>query len=159
MTWTLRAATPADAGEIFRLIKALADYEKLSDEVTGSAEALREHLFGGRPYAEVIMAEVDGRTAGFALFLHDYSTFKTRPGIWVEDIFVEPELRGRGIGTALLARVARVAVERGCARLEWTVLDWNTPAIRFYERQGAEVLRDWRVCRVTGEALERLAQP
>lgn len=156
MTHALRPATPADVDDVFRLIRALAEYEHLADHVTGSVAALREHLFGARRYAEVVLAEVDGRTVGFALFLHDYSTFRTAPGIWLEDLFVEPAHRRHGIGTALLERVARIAVERGCARLEWTVLDWNAPAIAFYERQGAEVLPDWRVCRVAGAALARL---
>jgi len=158
MTWVLRAATPADAEDIFRLVKALAEYEKLTHEVTGDVDRLREHLFGPRCYAEVIVAEMDGRTVGFALFLHNYSTFRTAPGIYLEDLFVEPAHRGRGIGTALLRAVARVARERDCARLQWAVLEWNAPAIRFYERQGAELLGDWRLCRVTAEALARLAR-
>ena len=159
MTWTLRAATREDADQIFHLVKGLAEYEKLTHEVTGDADRLREHLFGARRYAEVILAEAEGRSVGFALFLHNYSTFRTAPGLYLEDLFVEPEHRGRGIGTALLVRVARVAVERGCVRLQWAVLDWNAPAIRFYERQGAELLPDWCICRVAGEALRRLARP
>jgi len=157
MTHALRAATPADVDEVFRLVRALAEYERLAGDVTGSVAALREHLFGTRRYAEVLVAEVDGRLVGLALFFHNYSTFRTAPGLWLEDLFVEPPYRHRGIGTALLARVARVAAERGCARLEWSVLDWNAPAIAFYEGQGAEVLPDWRICRVTGAALTRLA--
>jgi GNAT superfamily N-acetyltransferase len=158
MTAALREATPADAEEIFRLVNALAEYERLTHEVTGSAGRLREHLFGPRRYAEVILADVDGRSVGFALFLHNYSTFRTAPGIYLEDLFVEPAHRGRGLGTALLQHVARVAVERGCARLDWAVLDWNAPAIGFYGRHGAAVLPDWRICRLTGEALARLAR-
>jgi GNAT superfamily N-acetyltransferase len=157
MTHTLRAVTPGDVEDVFRLVRALAEYEQLTGDVTGSVAALREHLFGARPYAEVVVAEVDGRLVGLALFFHNYSTFRTAPGLWLEDLFVEPAHRRHGIGAALLAHVARVAAERGCARLEWSVLDWNAPAIAFYERQGAEVLPDWRICRVTGAALTRLA--
>jgi GNAT superfamily N-acetyltransferase len=157
MDATLRGATRADAGEIFRLIRGLADYERLTHQVTGSAERLAEHLFGPRRYAEVVLAERGGRAVGFALFLHNYSTFLTAPGLYLEDLFVEPEHRGAGIGTALLRHVATLAAERGCGRLEWAVLDWNAPAIGFYERHGATVLPDWRICRVTGDALARLA--
>jgi GNAT superfamily N-acetyltransferase len=153
----LRLATAADADTIFGLIQGLAAYEKLTHEVTGSPERLRAHLFGERRYAEVILADADGRSVGFALFFHSYSTFLTAPGLYLEDLFVEPAYRGRGIGAALLAAVARTAVERGCGRLEWAVLDWNAPAIGFYARRGARVLPDWRICRVTGEALARLA--
>ena len=153
MTWTVRPATPADAGAIFGLIRALADYEKLAHQVRGDAARLREHLFGARPYAEALVAETDGAVVGFALFFHDYSTFETAPGLWLEDLFVEPAHRRRGIGTALLRRVGALAAERGCARLEWTVLEWNAPAIAFYERLGAEILPDWRICRVSGDAL------
>jgi GNAT superfamily N-acetyltransferase len=157
MDATLRSATPADVDDIFRLIRGLAEYERLTHEVTGSAERLRAHLFGSQPYAEVVLAELDGRPVGFALFFHNYSTFLTAPGLYLEDLFVEPAHRGKGIGAALLRRVATLAHERGCGRLEWAVLDWNAPAIGFYERQGARVLPDWRICRVTGEALSRLA--
>jgi GNAT superfamily N-acetyltransferase len=157
MTVRVRGATPADVGEIFRLIDALAAYERLTPEVTGTPDRLREHLFGDRPYAEALVAELAGRALGFALFFHNYSTFKTGPGIYLEDLFVEPEHRRRGVGTALFAHVARLAVERGCARLEWAVLDWNAPALAFYERQGAVRLSDWRLCRMTGDALAKLA--
>ena len=153
MSSTVRPATPADADEIFRLIRALADYEKLEHQVRGDAVRLRDHLFGARPYAEALVAADDGVIVGFALFFHDYSTFETAPGLWLEDLFVEPAHRRRGIGTALLRRVAALAAERGCARLEWTVLEWNAPAIAFYERLGAEVLPDWRICRLSGAAL------
>jgi GNAT superfamily N-acetyltransferase len=154
--YTVRAATPADVDDVFRLIRALADYEKLSHEVTGTAARLREDLFGPQRYAEVIVAEADGQCVGFALFLHNYSTFLTAPGLYLEDLFVEPAHRGRGVGSALLARVARIARERGCGRLEWAVLDWNEPAIGFYTERGARILPEWRICRVTGDALERL---
>ena len=155
----VRTATPADVDDIFRLIGALASYEHLSADVTGTPERLREHLFGLRPYVEALVAELDARTIGFALFFHAYSTFRTAPVLYLEDLFVEPAHRRRGVGTALLARVAGLAVERGCARLEWEVLEWNAPAIAFYERQGAAVLPDWRRCRIGGEALPRLARP
>jgi len=155
--WTIRPAAPAAAEAIFGLIRALATYEKLEHTVTGSAERLRAHLFGPRPYAEVLVAEAGGACVGFALFFHSFSTFLAAPGLYLEDLFVEPEQRRRGIGTALLRRVAATAVERGCGRLEWAVLDWNEPAIAFYRRHGADVLPDWRICRVTGGALGRLA--
>jgi GNAT superfamily N-acetyltransferase len=158
MNARVRAATAADVDDIFRLIGALASYERLTAEVTGTPARLREHLFGTRPYAEALVAELDARRIGFALFFHNYSTFRTAPGLYLEDLFVEPGHRGRGVGTALLATVARLAVERGCARLEWAVLDWNATAIDFYQRHGAEVLPDWRICRMTGDALAGLAR-
>ncbi|MBD2101067.1 GNAT family N-acetyltransferase [Leptolyngbya sp. FACHB-261] len=157
-TYTLRPATPDDTETIFHLIKALAAYEKLSHEVTGSLTQLHEHLFGARAYIEVILAEVEGKSVGFALFFHNYSTFLTAPGIYLEDLFVEPEYRGLGLGKALLTHLAQLAVERGCGRLEWSVLDWNEPAIGFYQRCGAQIMNEWRICRVTGESLARLAQ-
>jgi GNAT superfamily N-acetyltransferase len=153
----LRPAKPADVPVIFELIQALAEYEKLSSAVTGSAEALSEHLFGSRPYAEVIIAEYAGQAVGFALFFHNFSTFLTQPGIYLEDLFVLPQYRGLGVGKAILSYLAGLAVERGCGRLEWSVLDWNEPAIAFYRRMGAAVLPDWRICRVTGESLTHLA--
>ena len=154
----VRSGTPGDVDEIFRLIGALASYERLSGDVTGTPERLRQHLFGPRPYAEVLIAERDRRTIGFALFFHTYSTFRTAPCLYLEDLFVDPAERRHGVGTALLAELARLARERECVRLEWSVLDWNAPAITFYERQGAAVLPDWRRCQLTGEALTRLAQ-
>jgi GNAT superfamily N-acetyltransferase len=153
----LRPAELADVPVLFRLILALAEYEKLSHAVTGNADALKEHLFGSRPYAEVIVAEDAGQTVGFALFFSNYSTFMTQPGIYLEDLFVLPEYRRQGIGKAILSYLAQLAVERGYGRLEWSVLDWNEPAIKFYRRMGAAVLPDWRICRVTGEALSQLA--
>ena len=159
MTLRVRTATPADVDDIFRLVGALASYEQLTAQVTGTPERLREHLFGPRPYVEALVAELDARTVGFALFFHAYSTFRTAPVLYLEDLFVEPERRRHGVGTALLARVAALAVERRCARLEWEVLEWNAPAIAFYERQGADVLPDWRRCRLGGDALARLARP
>lgn len=156
-TLVIRFAQPNDAPRLFDLIKALAEYEKLSHHVTGSAEALREHLFGDRPCIEAIVADYNQTPIGFALFFTNYSTFLTKPGIFLEDLFVLPDYRGLGIGKALLTRLAQLALERDCGRLEWSVLDWNEPAIGFYQRMGATVLPDWRVCRVTGEAIEQLA--
>lgn len=156
-TPVIRFAQPDDAPTLFNLIKALAEYEKLSHHVTGNAEALREHLFGDRPCVEAIVADYNHKSVGFALFFTNYSTFLTKPGIFLEDLFVLPDYRRLGIGKALLIRLAQLALERDCGRLEWSVLDWNEPAIGFYQRMGATVLPDWRVCRVTGEAIEQLA--
>jgi len=152
----LRRATREDAPAVLRLIRALADYEKLSHEVVASESALAETLFGPDPAAEVLLAEEGGRAVGFALFFRNYSTFLGRPGIYLEDLFVEPEWRGRGVGKALLKAVARLAVERGCGRFEWLVLDWNEPAIGFYRSLGARPMDGWTVMRLTGEALRRL---
>ncbi|MBH8574268.1 GNAT family N-acetyltransferase [Nostocaceae cyanobacterium CENA369] len=153
----LRFAEPADSNVLFELIKGLAEYEKLSHAVTGNVLALKEHLFGSPKYIEAILAEYSGQAVGFALFFHNYSTFLTKPGIYLEDIFVLPEHRGKGIGKALLKKVAQIAVERNCGRLEWSVLDWNEPAQAFYRSMGASILDDWRICRVTEEALTQLA--
>ena len=158
MTLNIRPATPDDAADIFTLIKALAEYEKLSDRVTGNVADLERHLFGSRPYAEAILAEWESKTVGFALFFPNYSTFLTKPGIYLEDLFVLPEHRRRGIGKALLTYLAKLAVERDAGRLEWSVLDWNSSAIAFYQQMGATVLPDWRICRVTDEALQNLAE-
>jgi GNAT superfamily N-acetyltransferase len=155
----LRPARPEDVATIVSLIRALAEYEKMADECHADETALAEHLFGPRPRAEVIIAEWDGAPAGFALFFHNYSTFLTKPGIYLEDLFVKPELRGHGIGKALLSELARLAVERGCGRLEWAVLTWNTPAIGFYEKLGAVPMKEWQVYRLTGHSLERLGRP
>ncbi|HSU15597.1 GNAT family N-acetyltransferase [Longimicrobium sp.] len=153
----IRAATGADVSLILRFIRELAEYERLAHEVVATEEGLRETLFGARPYAEVAIAEADGEPAGFALFFHNYSTFLGRPGIYLEDLYVRPEARGKGIGRALLAHLARLAVERGCGRLEWWVLDWNESAIRFYRSLGVQPMDDWTVFRVAGDALRRLA--
>lgn len=158
MSLHLRPATEADVPQIFRLIQALADYEQLSHEVVGTPELLREHLFGTPRYAEVILAEWSGKIAGFALFFSNYSTFLTKPGLYLEDLFVLPDYRRRGIGTALLQHLGKLAIDRQAGRLEWSVLDWNESAIAFYEKMGATVLPDWRTCRVTGESLTVLAQ-
>ena len=152
----LRFAEPADCDVLFKLIKELAEYEKLSHAVTGDAVALKEHLFGSPKYVEAILAEYTGQAVGFALFFHNYSTFLTKPGIYLEDLFVLPEYRQQGIGRELITKVAEIAVERSCGRLEWSVLDWNEPAIAFYRRMGASILDDWRICRVTDEALIKL---
>ena len=153
----LRPATPDDAPVLFSLIQALAEYEKLAHAVTGNAEALSEHLFGSRSYIEAILAEYPGQVVGFALFFFNYSTFLTQPGIYLEDLFVLPEYRQQGIGKAILTHLAKLALERNCGRLEWSVLDWNESAIAFYRHMGASVLDDWRICRVTGESLTQLA--
>jgi GNAT superfamily N-acetyltransferase len=154
---SLRQAELKDVPTLFSLIQALAEYEKLAHAVTGNVAALQEHLFGSHPYVEAIIAEVEGETAGFALFFSNYSTFLTQPGIYLEDLFVLPEYRRQGIGQEILGYLARLAVERGYGRLEWSVLDWNVDAIAFYQRMGAEVLPDWRTCRVTGDLLNQLS--
>ncbi|MGL5082593.1 MAG: GNAT family N-acetyltransferase [Microcoleaceae cyanobacterium] len=154
----LRPANPNDVPEIFRLIQSLADYEQLLHQVTGTPELLSQHLFSSQPHIEVIVAESDTNLVGFALFFHNYSTFLTQPGIYLEDLFVQPDFRGCGIGKALIIRVAQIAVERGCGRFEWSVLDWNQTAIDFYKYMGADVLEDWRICRVAGESLLQLSQ-
>jgi GNAT superfamily N-acetyltransferase len=154
----LRSATIEDVETIFNLIQALAEYEKLSHEVVGTPEQLKQHLFGERAYAEVILAEMDSKTVGFALFFHNYSTFLTQPGIYLEDLFVLPDYRRKGIGKALITAVAKLAVTRNCGRLEWSVLDWNQPAIDFYRSIGANILEEWKTCRVTETALTQLGQ-
>lgn len=155
---TIRSATPADVPALFSLIQALAEYEKLSDAVTGNPEQLADHLFGVRPCIEAIVADLAGQVVGFALFFPSYSTFLTKPGIYLEDLFVLPEYRSQGIGRALLTHLAQLAVDRDCGRLEWSVLDWNKPAIGFYKRMGATILPDWQTCRVIGDALTTMAQ-
>jgi GNAT superfamily N-acetyltransferase len=153
----IRLATPTDIPAIVHLIRALADYEKLSHQVVVDEARLREHLFGPRPYAEVLLAEEGGQVVGYAIVFHTYSTFLGRPSLYLEDLFVLPEQRGRGHGKALLARLARLALERDCGRFEWMVLDWNTPAIQFYESLGAALNPEWKLCRMTGDALRRFA--
>lgn len=156
--YTLRAAEPRDLDDLVRLIAALADYEKLTHLLEVTPDKLGPHLFGDRPVAEALVAELDDhRIVGFALFFTNFSTFLCRPGLYLEDLFVLPAQRGLGIGKALLQRLGALAVERGCGRFEWSVLDWNEPAIRFYQAMGASVLPDWRICRLTGAALERYA--
>ncbi len=152
----IRAATAADTPIICRLVRELAEYEHLSHQVTLDEEQLREHLFGARPYAEVLLAEEAGEVVGLALFFHNYSTFVGKPGIYLEDVFVRPAQRHRGHGRALLQAVARLAVERGCGRFEWAVLKWNEPALRFYRALGAEPLEEWTTFRLSGQALRNL---
>ena len=151
-------ATVADVRIILDLIRGLAEYEKLSHEVVASEELLREHLFGPKPAAEVRIAWWGNDAVGFALYFHNFSTFLSRPGIYLEDIFVRPEYRGRGIGKALLKEVARVAAERKCGRLEWSVLDWNELAIKFHQSLGAKPMSEWTIYRMTGNAIEKLAE-
>jgi len=142
---------------VLDLIRELAGYEKLSHEVVATEDSLSEWLFGDRPVAEVLVAEHGGEAAGFALFFHNFSTFLGKPGIYLEDLYVRPRFRRSGIGKSMLAHLARLARERGCGRLEWSVLDWNEPSIRFYESLGAVAMDGWTVHRMAGEALDRLA--
>jgi GNAT superfamily N-acetyltransferase len=158
VTSTVRPAAPADLPLIAQLIRDLADYEKLSHAVRFDEAALGEHLFGPRPMAEVLIAEQDGQGQGFALFFHNFSTFEGKPGIYLEDLYVRPQARGTGLGKALLQRLAALAVERGCARLEWSVLDWNAPSIAFYRSLGARMMDEWRIMRVDGAALQQMGQ-
>lgn len=153
----IRSATPNDVPVIAALIRALAEYEKLSDEVVLNESKLADHLFGKRPYAECLIAEADGQAVGFALFFHNYSTFLGKPGIYLEDLFVLPEYRGAGHGKGLLKAIGQLAVERDCGRVEWSVLDWNSPAIGFYESLGAKPVDGWTVYRMTGESIKSLA--
>jgi GNAT superfamily N-acetyltransferase len=150
-------AQESDAALILSFIRKLADYEKLSHEVIATEDQIREHVFGPNPVAEVLLAYWGGEPVGFALYFRNFSTFLGQAGIYLEDLFVEPVHRGKGIGKALLVRLAKIAVERGYGRLQWAVLDWNTPSIEFYRSLGAVPLDDWTVYRVTGEALEQLA--
>jgi len=155
--FTLRSAQPADVPLILSFIKQLAEYEQLLDQVTATESTLQESLFGPRPSAEVIIAECGTQPAGFAVFFHTYSTFRGRPGLYLEDLFVAPEWRGRGLGRHLLAELARIAVERDCPRFEWSVLDWNEQALRVYRAVGATPMDQWTVQRLEGEALRALA--
>ncbi|MEP6779579.1 MAG: GNAT family N-acetyltransferase [Gemmatimonadaceae bacterium] len=155
---TIRSANRADVPLILQFIRGLAEYEKLSHECDATEAKLEQSLFGARPGAEVVIAFQGGSPAGFALFFRNYSTFLAMPGLYLEDLFVNPAHRGRGVGQALLAHLAQLAIARGCGRLEWSVLDWNVDAIRFYERLGARGMTDWTVYRVTGEALRKLAE-
>jgi GNAT superfamily N-acetyltransferase len=157
MTLSIRPAAPADLPLIAQFIRDLAEYEKLSHEVRFDEAKLGEKLFGPRPYAEVVIGELGGTPQGFALFFHNFSTFKGRPGLYLEDLFVRPEARGSGLGKALLAHLAKLCVERDCARLEWWVLDWNAPSIGFYHSLGAKLMDEWTVMRVDGDALANLA--
>jgi len=154
---TIRAATPSDIPDILKLIRELAEYEKLADQVVITADDLRRDGFSERPLFHVLIAEWDGQPAGYALYFYNYSTFRGRPGLFLEDLFVRPQFRKKGIGKALLIHLAKIAVEKRCARFEWQVLDWNTPSIEFYKSLGAEVMKEWLTMRVTGEALEKIA--
>ena len=153
----IRPAQVEDVDPIFELILGLAKYEQLTDRVTGNSDLLRSHLFGSRPYAESIVAELDTKIVGFGLFFHNYSTFLTQPGLHLEDVFVLPEYRRQGIGKALMMSVAKIAFDRGCGRLEWSVLDWNQPAIDFYHSLGATILPEWKICRMTAATLAEIA--
>lgn len=159
---TIRPATRHDIPGILRFIRELAEYERAPHEVVATEDSLREHLFdgasGGRPTAEALIGEIDGQPRGFALFFTNFSTWLGRPGIYLEDLYVTPVARGRGLGRALLTRLAQIAVERGAGRLDWAVLNWNTPAIEFYRRLGARPLDEWLPFRLSGDALARLAQ-
>lgn len=155
--FAIRAATVEDVPLILQFIRDLAEYERLAHLVVATEERVRETLFGSRSYAEALIGEEDGAPAGFAIFFHNYSTFLAQPGIYLEDLFVKPEARGRGYGKALLVRLAQIAVERGCGRVEWAVLNWNAPSIEFYKALGAVPMDEWTVYRLTGGALEKLA--
>jgi GNAT superfamily N-acetyltransferase len=156
---TIEPASPADVPVILEFIRKLAEYERLSHEIKATEADLRRHLFGARPAAEAIIARLGGRPVGYALFFTTFSTFVGRPGIWLEDVFVLPDDRRRGIGRALLRHVAAIAVQRNCGRLEWSVLDWNEPAIKFYREIGAEPMSEWTVQRLAGHMLKRFAEP
>jgi GNAT superfamily N-acetyltransferase len=155
-TITVRPATEADAGIILNFIRALAEYEKLTDMVIATERCLRKYLFGPHPVAQALIGSLDGSPVGFALFFQTFSTFLAKPGIYLEDLFVIPTARGKGVGHALLREVARIAIARDCGRLEWAVLNWNDPAIEFYEKLGARPLDDWTIYRITGDTLRIL---
>lgn len=158
MNWSIRSATPDDADTLAHLILKLAEYEKLRDEAEPDADALRRHLAAdAQPRCEALIAEVGDTPVGFALFFHNYSTFLTNFGLYLEDLYVEPDYRGQGIGFRLLQQIARIAAERGCQRLDWAVLDWNEPAIQFYEQLGAKPLDDWTTMRLDRAAIESVA--
>ena len=156
---TLRAAEPRDVTAIVALITELAEFEQLTHLLEVTPDKLAPHLFGARPVAECVVAEVAGEVVAFALFFSNYSTFLARPGLYLEDLYVRPAHRGSGLGRALLEHLARLAIERGCGRFEWSVLDWNVNAIAFYEKLGATVMPDWRICRLSGERLAALGVP
>jgi len=156
-SFSIRAAELRDVTAIVSLIRELAEFENLTHLLQVTPEKLRPHLFGERAVVEALVAESAGEVVGFAVFFTNFSTFLAQPGLYLEDLYVQPRQRGRGVGEALLSRVGRIAVERDYGRFEWSVLDWNSNAIRFYEKMGATVMPDWRICRVTGEALQRFA--
>jgi GNAT superfamily N-acetyltransferase len=146
---TIRPATETDVPDILSLIKGLAEYERMAEQAVATESGLRAALFGPRPYAEVVLAVEAGQSIGFALFFHNFSTFLGKPGVYLEDLFVLPDWRGRGVGRALLLHLKDLAIARGCGRMEWSVLDWNEPAIGFYKRLGAQFMEEWRLCRLT----------
>lgn len=152
----IRPAAEADVEQILEFIRELARYEHLEHEVVATAANLRKSLFGAHRYAEVVLACAADQPVGFALYFHNFSTFLGQPGIYLEDLYVQPHMRGQGVGRQLLRHLARVAIERGCGRLEWAVLEWNAPSIAFYRRLGARPMQDWRTFRLTGEALQAL---
>lgn len=156
-SFSIRAAELRDVAAIVQLIRELADFENLTHLLQVTPEKLRPHLFGERAVVEALVAESQGEVVGFAVFFTNFSTFLAQPGLYLEDLYVRPAHRGQGVGEALLSRVGRLAVEREYGRFEWSVLDWNVRAIRFYEKMGATVMPDWRICRVTGDALQRFA--
>ena len=157
MSVTVRPATPGDVKQIYGFVRELAEYERAPEQVTGTVEMLREALFGPQPAAEALIAEVDSQPVGFALFHGTFSTWECSPGLWLEDLYVPPRHRRAGAGGALLSALARIAVQRGCRRLEWHALDWNDLALGFYERLGAERLSAWELHRLSGDALARVA--
>lgn len=157
-TFAIRPATPLDVAHIMSMIRELAVFEKLEDMVVATDALLHEGLFGAHPSCEAIIGEADGEVVSYALFFHNFSTFLTKKGLYLEDLYVRQVHRGKGYGNRMLKHLARIAVERDCGRFEWSVLDWNMPAINFYKSMGAEILPDWRVCRVTGESLAALAR-
>lgn len=158
MSLRIRAATPGDVGLVLRFVRELAAFEREPEAVEATEADLRHALFGPRPYAEAVIAEEDGSPLGFALFFHNFSTWTGKPGLYLEDLYVTPPARGQGVGKALLKHLARIAVERGCGRFEWAVLDWNEPARKFYRSLGAVAMDEWIIKRLTGEALKALAR-
>ncbi|MEO8281498.1 MAG: GNAT family N-acetyltransferase [Ideonella sp.] len=157
-SFALRPANPADCGAIVGMIRELAEFELLSHLVKVTPDGLRQHLFGERPVAEAVVVEMDGKIVAFALFFTNFSTFLGKPGLYLEDLYVQPSQRQRGIGKALLEHLGALAVERGCGRFEWSVLDWNANAVALYRKMGADVMPDWRICRIAGEALQAYAK-
>ena len=153
----IRPSTAHDAALILGFIRELAEYERLAHEVTATEQDIQAQLFGPKPKAECVIAQLDGKPIGFALYFHNFSTFVGKPGLYLEDLYVKPEFRGRGYGRRLLSYLARLAMARGCGRFEWAVLDWNAPAIRFYEGLGAKMMQSWRINRLSGSALQELA--
>jgi len=153
----IRPVRPDEAALVLDLIRELAQYEKLAHEVVATEQDIHAALFGKKPAAECLIAELDGASIGFALFFHNFSTFAGQPGLYLEDLYIKPEFRGQGFGKKMLAHLANLAVQRGCGRFEWAVLDWNAPAIRFYESLGAKIMQEWKLNRLTGEPLLRLA--